>query len=271
VPTAGVVLAGGDSVRMGTAKPALAWHDSTLLRRVVGLVARGVDGPVVVVRSPAGELPLLPPGVEVIDDDGRGAGPLAALAVGLAALHGRADLVFAAATDMPFLHPAFVAAVMAAVGTGQKAAVPTIAGRRQPLAAAYRPSLAARAAAMVESGRAGVNALAPPGSAEPDEKALLARAELARLDPTLRSVQNLNRPEQYAVALAEPLPVVLVDRCGRRAPVAAATAGAAVRAAGLAWETVGVLLDGRPVGDPQTPLLEGDLLVLAEASSGPAG
>jgi molybdopterin-guanine dinucleotide biosynthesis protein A len=256
---------------MGTAKAALAWHDSTLLRRVVGLVARGVDGPVVVVRSPGDGLPRLPIGVEVIEDDGRGAGPLAALAVGLAALHDRADLVFAAATDMPFLHPAFVAAVLAAVEPGAGAAVPTIAGRRQPLAAAYRPSLATRAAALVESGRGGVNALAPPGSAEPDEIALLARPDVARLDPTLRSVRNLNRPEQYAAALAEPLPVVLVERCDRRTPVAAATAGAAVRAAGLAWEAVVLRLDGRPVGDPQTPLLDRDLLVLADAAPGPDG
>jgi hypothetical protein len=87
----------------------------------------------------------------------------------------------------------------------------------------------------------------------------------------LRSVQNLNRPEQYAAALAEPLPVVLVDRCDRRAPVAAATAGAAVRAAGLAWEAVVLRLDGRPVGDPQTPLLDRDLLVLADAAPGPDG
>jgi molybdopterin-guanine dinucleotide biosynthesis protein A len=34
---AGVVLAGGRSSRMGTAKAALEWHGSTLLRRTVGI------------------------------------------------------------------------------------------------------------------------------------------------------------------------------------------------------------------------------------------
>ena len=73
---AGVVLAGGRSVRMGTAKAALEWHGSTMLRHAVGIVARGVDGPVVVVRAPGQGLPGLPPGVEVVDDPVAGRGPL---------------------------------------------------------------------------------------------------------------------------------------------------------------------------------------------------
>src|SRR5215213_7709623 len=60
---AGIVLAGGRSSRMGTPKAALEWHGSTLLRRVVGVVARSVDGPVVVVRAPGQQLPALPGGV----------------------------------------------------------------------------------------------------------------------------------------------------------------------------------------------------------------
>ncbi|MDF3051507.1 MAG: molybdopterin-guanine dinucleotide biosynthesis protein A-like protein [Pseudonocardia sp.] len=50
--SAGVVLVGGRSVRMGASKAALEWHGSTLLRRTVGAVARVVDGPVVIVREP---------------------------------------------------------------------------------------------------------------------------------------------------------------------------------------------------------------------------
>ena len=51
--TAGIVLAGGRSSRMGAPKAWLDWHGSTLLRRTCGLVARGTGGPVVVVRAPA--------------------------------------------------------------------------------------------------------------------------------------------------------------------------------------------------------------------------
>src|ERR671937_50183 len=48
---AGIVLAGGRSSRMGTSKAALEWHGSTLLRRIVGLVARGDDVDVVLPRA----------------------------------------------------------------------------------------------------------------------------------------------------------------------------------------------------------------------------
>src|SRR3954447_22279597 len=87
MPTAaGIVLAGGRSSRMGTPKAALEWHGSTLLRHVVGIVARGVDGPVVVVRAPGQDLPSLPANVDVVEDAREGRGPLQGLASGLAAV-----------------------------------------------------------------------------------------------------------------------------------------------------------------------------------------
>src|ERR1700693_6592999 len=72
--SAGVVLAGGRSSRMGTPKAALEWHGSTLLRRTVGILARATGGPVVGVRAPGQELPALPPDVGVIDDPREGKG-----------------------------------------------------------------------------------------------------------------------------------------------------------------------------------------------------
>src|SRR5438105_11762733 len=87
--TAGVVLAGGRSSRMGTPKAALEWHGSTLLRRTVGILARVTGGPVVVVRARGQELPVLPPDVEVVDDPRAGKGPVQGLAAGLAAVADR--------------------------------------------------------------------------------------------------------------------------------------------------------------------------------------
>src|SRR5713226_6818959 len=105
--SAGIVLAGGRSSRMGTSKAALEWHGSTLLRRVTGVLARVVDGPVVVVRAPGQALPALPPQIDVVDDPREGLGPLQGLAAGLAATADRAEAAFACSTDLPFLHPAF--------------------------------------------------------------------------------------------------------------------------------------------------------------------
>ena len=84
--SAGVVLAGGRSSRMGAPKAALEWHGSTLLRRTVGILARATGGPVVVVRAKGQELPELPGDVDVIDDPQEGKGPVQGIAAGLAAL-----------------------------------------------------------------------------------------------------------------------------------------------------------------------------------------
>src|ERR687893_2081126 len=105
---AGVVLVGGRSSRMGTPKAALEWHGSTLLRRVVGLVARAVDGHVIVVRAPGQELPELPGEVEQVEDAREGRGPLQGLAAGLAAVGDRAVAAYVSSTDVPLLHPRFI-------------------------------------------------------------------------------------------------------------------------------------------------------------------
>ncbi len=73
---AAIVLAGGRSSRMGSPKAGLDWHGSTLLRRVTGIVARAVDGPVIVVGAAGQALPALPPSAEVVEDARAGRGPL---------------------------------------------------------------------------------------------------------------------------------------------------------------------------------------------------
>jgi molybdopterin-guanine dinucleotide biosynthesis protein A len=68
---------------------------------------------------------------------GRAADP-AGLLAGLEAVEGEDGIAFVAATDVPFLHPRFVAAVCrAAARGGVDAAVPHLDGHRQPLLAAY--------------------------------------------------------------------------------------------------------------------------------------
>ena len=140
--TAGIVLAGGRSSRMGTPKAALEWHGSTLLRRTVGIVSRATGGPVLVVRAPGQALPELPPEADVVDDPTEGLGPVQGLAAGLAAVAGRAEVAFACSTDLPFLHPAFVRRVLRAADEGADVGLPVARGYPQPLAAAYRTTLA---------------------------------------------------------------------------------------------------------------------------------
>jgi molybdenum cofactor guanylyltransferase len=138
---------------MGTPKAALEWHGSTLLRRTTGILARVTGGPVIVVRAAGQDLPALPPDVEVVDDSREGKGPVQGIAAGLTALAGRADLAFISSTDMPFLHPAFVRRVLRAVEDGADVGLPIARGYPQPLAAAYRTTLAPVAERLVAAER----------------------------------------------------------------------------------------------------------------------
>ena len=199
----GIVVAGGRSSRMGAPKATLGWHGSTLVRRVAGIVARAVGGPVVIVRSPGQPLPVLPWYFEVIDDPVEGKGPLAALGAGLAALEDRCEVAFASATDLPFLHPAFVRAVLAGLGEDLDACVPCVRGFSQTLAAAYRTSLVPVVNALVSQDRLRVSLLLDAcRQRQPDEESLLADALLAQVDPGLDSVANLNDTAEYQAALS---------------------------------------------------------------------
>jgi molybdopterin-guanine dinucleotide biosynthesis protein A len=276
--SAGVVLAGGRSSRMGTPKAALEWHGSTLLRRTVGILARATGGPVVVVRAPGQDLPALPPDVEVVDDPREGKGPVQGLAAGLAAIAGRADVAFVSSTDMPFLHPAFVRRVLRAVHEGADVGLPVARGYPQPLAAAYRTKLAATADRLVQADR-----LRPAFLFETctvsrlDEAALRDDPVLAALDPSLDSVVNINEPDEYRTARSQPGPEITVQRFGvlangHRAPqaVRAATVAEAAAAVGVDFGGhVTAALNGDQITrDGQTPLATGDTVFFLSADAG---
>src|SRR5580700_2978726 len=221
---AGVVLAGGRSSRMGTPKSALEWHGSTLLRRAVGIVARATGGPVVVVRARGQQLPPLPPGTVVVDDPREGKGPVQGIAAGLGALAEigalgalgglgwQAETAFVSSTDLPFLHPAFIRCVLRALAAdGADVALPVAGGCRQPLAAAYRVSLAETAERLVGAGRLRPAFLYDECVVTRIDEARLRRDPLlAAFDPELDSARNVNSPADYRAARALPPPEVTV-------------------------------------------------------------
>ena len=270
--TAGVVLAGGRSSRMGTPKAALEWHGSTLLRRTAGILARVTNGPLVVVRAPGQDLPNLPKGTLISDDPREGKGPVQGIAAGLAALRGRADIAFISSTDMPFLHPAFARRVLRVLQDSETAdvALPLARGFRQPLAAAYRVSLAETAERLVAEDRLRPAFLFGQCTVETlDDAELKQDPVLAALDPDLDSVLNVNTPADYQAARARPAPEVTVQLSGTLAEVGgqsgphvvrAATVGAAAAALGLLLDRhVTAALNGDQITrDSETPLAAGD-------------
>ncbi len=267
---------------MGTSKAALAWHGSTLLRRTVGVVARGTSGPVVVVRAPGQELPDLPDDVRVCDDPREGLGPMQGLAAGLRVVAGSADsadVAFCCSTDMPFLHPAFVRRVVASMDDRYDVVLPMAGGYRQPLAAAYRPGVVTELEALLAEGR-----LKPAFLFDRvrvlrlDDEALLGDRALSSADPLLDSVLNVNDREDYERARTRPAPEVRVERFGvlaangHRGPrtIRAATIAGAAEATGLALDrhVVAAVNGDRVTRDGTQPLVGGDTVTFVSADAG---
>lgn len=271
---AGIVLAGGRSTRMGRPKAALEWHGSTLLHHVAAIVARVVGGPVVVVRAAGQDLPELPAGVELADDAREGRGPLEGLAAGLTAVGDRARVAYVSSTDVPFLHPAFVAAVLAACEPEEvDVSLPVAGGYRQPLAAAYRTSLLPVLQELIGADRLRPASLFERCRArELTRDDLLADRALAEADPGLLSLLNVNDLGEYERARNRGAPAVTVSHPGNgdgREPLAvhAATLGAAAAAAGVTLDgkVVALLNDHQITRDPRQPLAAGDAVAFQDA------
>ena len=183
---------------MGRPKELLEWNGVPLLAHVVQVLAAGTGGPVVVVRAAGQQLPPLPGTVEIVDDEQPGQGVLAGIARGLRQLAGSVEVAYASAVDMPLLQPAFVQRVCTAVTGDVEIALPSAGGHLQPLAAAYRTSLAPLATRLVrESSLRPADLFAVARTLLLDKEALLADAELRRYDPELESLINVNDPGEW--------------------------------------------------------------------------
>jgi molybdopterin-guanine dinucleotide biosynthesis protein A len=267
---------------MGAPKAALEWHGSTLLRRTVGIVARATGGPVVVVRASGQDLPGLPDTVTVVDDPREGKGPVQGIAAGLAALAGKAEAAFVTSTDLPFLHPAYIRRVLRELDApaAPDVALPVARGYQQPLAAAYRVSLAELAERLVKEDRLRPAFLfAECAVTRLDDATLLTDPVLAALDPGLDSVLNVNTPDDYQAARSRPAPEVTVQlfgalvKAGRPVGphlVQAATVQAAADAVGLPFDRhVTAALNGDQITrDPLLPLAAGDAVYFMSADAG---
>jgi molybdenum cofactor guanylyltransferase len=274
-----IILAGGKSSRMGSPKASLDWHGSTLLRRVTGLAQRTVDGPVVVVRAPGQDLPVIHPSVEVVEDAREGRGPLQGLAAGLAAIGDRAEVAYVSSTDVPLLHPAFIRRVVGGFTADIDVVLPEIHGFRQPLSAGYRTRLLPEVEGLVDDDK-----LKPAFLFDRcrvlrlDDAAMLRDKRLAAFDPGLDSVRNLNEPSDYEKARALPGPFIEVRRFGtlalngvlRSHRATAWSLGELADEIDLALdEHVVAALNGDQITrDPELPLAAGDTVGFMVADAG---
>ena len=129
----------------------------------------------------------------VVPDQFPGVGTLGGIHAGLAAAHH--DLVLVVGCDMPFLQPA-VLARFAAAAAGFDVAILRRGRWVEPMHAAYRRTCLP---AIEESIRAGDRRVISFFDAV--RVRYLAPAEIADLDPELRSFMNINTPQDWQDAL----------------------------------------------------------------------
>lgn len=185
---------------MGRDKAWLPFGAETLLQRIIRSVAVVIPwSRIVVVSAPGQVLPGFPGAVKHVVDRTPGLGPLEGLRVGLDALAGQADPVFATSCDLPLLVPGVITLLLERLGVAD-AAVPwedsADDSRGHPLTAVYRTRVRSFLAARLTQGQLRLHGLF--------EELSVVRVpvdELRVVDPPLHSLMNINRPEDYQRAL----------------------------------------------------------------------
>jgi molybdenum cofactor guanylyltransferase len=202
---AGVVLAGGASLRMGRDRATLpipkpvspdllgskdgSEPPTTMVEQVVSILGERCQ-PVFVVAAPGQALPKLQ--ARVVRDDVRGLGPLLATGRGLhAAAEAGAKRAFLCAADMPFLSADLIDLLEGRAVELDADVVLPWDGRDHYLAAVYRTELAAQVDALIAAGERNMRALVDRVDAQriviPESRALTNVDSAADLRAPLRA------------------------------------------------------------------------------------
>ncbi|MDP2401313.1 MAG: molybdenum cofactor guanylyltransferase, partial [Actinomycetota bacterium] len=206
LPITAAVLAGGRSMRMGVDKTLLDIDGEPLVAHVVDIVSAVCASTIVVTNRPeALDQAGLPADVRVFRDEVAYQGPLGGLVTAMGAA--AEEWVLAVAADMPWLEPGVVRALWAA-RDGADVVMPVSADGPEPLLALYRTAACLPAAReALASGRRRLVAMLPSLSVVE-----IPVETLRGVDPELRSLVNINTPEDLAEVRADAHPPASADR-----------------------------------------------------------
>jgi len=183
-----VILAGGQSRRLGRDKASLLLDGQPLLTRTVHTLSVLSDDLIVVTNRPEQyddwDLPA-----RFVPDERRGVGALMGVYSGLkAARHPRA---LALACDMPFLNPDLLRHMLSRTNDCD-VTIPRLGEFLEPLHAIYRKTCLPALAALLEQNRRQIIAFFPQVRA-----CHLEKDEIERFDPLHLSFVNVNTPENW--------------------------------------------------------------------------
>jgi molybdopterin-guanine dinucleotide biosynthesis protein A len=182
-----IILAGGESKRMGRDKTALPFNGETLLQSVIASVQPLFAQTLVSVRELRSDVAL----PQICDTQADG-GPLVGLISALEAV--TTPWAFVVACDMPFVAPALITH-LASLCDQHQAVVPQVNEHAQPLAAFYaRGCLPVLRQSLASSNKSLTGAL------KNLDVCYVAAHELVQFDPQLRSFFDLDTPQDLALA-----------------------------------------------------------------------
>ncbi len=182
---------------MGCSKAWLPFGDERMLQRVVRLVST-VARQIVVVAAPDQDVPPTAADVAIVRDSIAGRGPLQGLAAGFVAFPDVVKLVYATATDVPFLEPRWITRLGELIDD-HDLAIPYIGEHYHPLAALYRKD----AVLPVIEGLLSVDRLRLASVVDDVNTRVVLEEEMRGVDPTLATIRNLNTPDDYETALRD--------------------------------------------------------------------
>ena len=186
-----VILAGGQSRRLGTDKSLLEWGGKSLIARTVDKLSVLSDD-IVVVTNKQQSYEHLTLGARFVPDEQPGAGALMGVYSGLkAALHGSA---LAVACDMPFLSLPLLRHMLAR-SAGHDVVVPRHGGFLEPLHAVYSKRCLSFMERLLEQGRKQIIAFFDHVKVD-----YVEADEIARFDPERLSFLNVNSPADWQLA-----------------------------------------------------------------------
>ncbi|GAC1431164.1 MAG: molybdenum cofactor guanylyltransferase [Ktedonobacteraceae bacterium] len=192
--TAGIILAGGRSIRMGRDKALLPLPDNantTFVEHLVTVLAAQCSEVVLVVRSQAQAVLYEHPGISIVTDDTPDVGPLMGLYTGLHTIHASHALVMA--VDMPYVQPEMVAFLLSQPLDETSLLMPVVNDIPQVLFAVYPRAILPIIEERLHAGRRDPRSLLDVVPVQ-----YIGEAQLREIDPQLRSFVNMNTPEDYS-------------------------------------------------------------------------
>ncbi len=189
-----ILLAGGQSSRMGRDKAGLQIGGQTLLERLIRTVSPLVSH-IVTMLSFEQKLPFIPPTLRNLIDAGRdskaGQGPMRGIVDALPLLSSNVNIVFVLTCDLPYLTTAWLMTMQQSLSRDIDIVCADNNGFINPLIAVYRKDVLSRAPDILASGQRSCLALL-------NEQSLI-RLPAPPNNPLV--CQDINTPEEYQEAL----------------------------------------------------------------------